>query len=865
VFKFYSYSPLYFILGLLLLVSNSFAQSERKAWNRLQDGKWESAHRLLRKSLQKDRANPEANYILANWFFMPANPDFQIDSAYQYINTSIRYYDTLSVRDKDRVHKFPIDSLILHNLKAAIDSAAFVRAKQLNTELSYLLFIKSFPTSVQVINAIELRDEVSFLEALKVNTYQSFQSYLARYPGSHRAKEATERYEKLLFEEKTKSRKLASYRSFLKEYPASPYADEAQQQVFEIATASGEPEVFFNYQNEYPATRHAKLVNEILFHLYKDREEMIPESVLTDSLKHVIELEAKFWFPFLRNGLFGFMDETGAELLTPQFQEVREEYKCRPVAADILALPDGYFSRSGKKLANHAALIDPIGAGFLKVDDQTCVKLIHKSGRIIINDCFEDYEMVDDNFIAALRDNYYILYTLAGRPLPITGITKVAYAEGLILMTRSGKKVINTIDQLAALADGQPFHDELVFDEVIPVEKNMLLVRNSGMEGLLDARLNYVVPLDLHTLTKTSFGFVEKHNGRVTVHGLSDELENKSYDNITFYRNWLVLFQADKKQLYDIPSRRLIESDADSIWFDRSLAFIDKGSLRKAYLSAKQAIDLQPDSKINFVASRDSVQFFFTENKKNRTVFHLNKGEPLFSTDFNIEESLGQDYFIVSKGARKGVLNKNGKVIVPVEMESIIISDKQHLSLLKNKKFGLFDLLSGKYFKPVYERNLIPMNTKNLIVYKDGFYGLIDQQARPVTAFEFTEVLPWGDSLIWVKKDFQWRLVNYYTQKVLLDKVKAFNWLKNNEEEKIIRINRENYFGVVSNKRGTIIAPTFTDIINLGDADHPFYFTEKQVEEAGIFVVVYFDQTGKLVRKHAYEEEEYDRILCVSH
>jgi hypothetical protein len=62
-----------------------------------------------------------------------------------------------------------------------------------------------------------------------------------------------------------------------------------------------------------------------------------------------------------------------------------------------------------------------------------------------------------------------------------------------------------------------------------------------------------------------------------------------------------------------------------------------------------------------------------------------------------------------------------------------------------------------------------------------------------------------------------------------------------------------------------VITPSFTEIINLGADDHPFYFTEKQVEEAGIFVVVYFDRAGKLVRKQAYEEEEYDRILCEDH
>jgi WG containing repeat len=374
-----------------------------------------------------------------------------------------------------------------------------------------------------------------------------------------------------------------------------------------------------------------------------------------------------------------------------------------------------------------------------------------------------------------------------------------------------------------------------------------------------------VVPLDRHILTKTSFGFIEKHNNQVTVHGLTDELEDKPYDNITFYRNWLVLFQADKKHLYDIPSKKLIASDADSIWFDRSLVFMDKHNLRKVYLSANHAIDLPADSKINFIASRDSVQFFFNENKKKRIVFMLDKGVQLFTTEYVIEESLGADYFIVSKGVKKGVLSRNGKTIVPVEMETIILTDKNHLSLLKDKKFGLFDLRSGKYFKPVYERNLIPMNKRNLIVYKDGFYGLIDQQAKPVTAFEFSEVQAWSDSLIWVKKDFQWKLINYHSQKVLLDRVKGFTWIKNNEEEKIIRIHRENYFGIVSNKRGVVIAPTLTDIKNLGDADRPFYFTEKQVEEAGIFVVLYYNHTGKLVRKQAYEEEEYDRILCEHH
>ncbi len=865
--KSYTYIGAVFLLFLLAPVSKSLGQldHERKAWSRIQAGKWESAHRLLQKSLLKDSANLEATYVLTHWFFTPANPDFHIDSAYRYINKSIRNYDTLTSRDKEKVHKFPIDSLILHNLLAKIDSAGFERAKEKNTEASYLQFIQSFKTAVQLPNAIELRDEVSFLGALKVNTYQSFWDYLLRYPQSHRAKEAIERYEKLLFEEKTKSKRLASFKSFLKEYPASPYAAEAQAQVFEICTASGEPSDFIKYLKEYPSNHYEKFVNDLLFHVYKEREEAIPASILSDSLKMVKELDSRFWIPFLKNNVFGFMDQTGAEVLSPQFNDVRDDYKCGAVMDDILSLPDGYFSRTGKKIANHTSTINSIGSGFLTHNENNCLQLIHKSGRVIVSDCFEEYKLIDDNFIAARRNGYYTVYTLTGRSLPLSGLTQVTDAEGVVLLTRNNKVTINTIKQLAALADGNAFDDELVFDEVIAIDKNLLLVRNSGMEGILDNNLTYVVPLGRHTLTKTPFGLIEKQNGRSSIHELSAELENKTFSSISYYRNWLVLKDANQIQLFDIPSKKMIETNADSVWFERSLTFIRKDKFYKVYITPTHSIDLQQDSKINFIASRDSVQFFYTENKKKRTVFNLDKGDQVFVTEFELVESLGKDYFIVSKGALKGVLARNGKKVVPVEMEAIVLTDKKHLSLLKNRKFGLYDLQSRKYFKPEYERNVIPIDESNLVVYKDGFYRVMNLQAKPVTKFEFSEVQAWGDSLIWVKNNSRWHILNYVTQEIVLDQVKDFALIKDTDEEKIAHIHRENFYGIVSNKKGVIVPPSFTDIINLGTSNHPIYFTEKQFEVAGIFVVVYFDEDGKLVRRQAYEEEEYDRLLCENH
>jgi hypothetical protein len=54
----------------------------------------------------------------------------------------------------------------------------------------------------------------------------------------------------------------------------------------------------------------------------------------------------------------------------------------------------------------------------------------------------------------------------------------------------------------------------------------------------------------------------------------------------------------------------------------------------------------------------------------------------------------------------------------------------------------------------------------------------------------------------------------------------------------------------------------FTDLVNVGSPANPVFFTEKHVEEASLFVVIYYDQSGKLIRREVYEHDEYERIYC---
>lgn len=105
-------------------------------------------------------------------------------------------------------------------------------------------------------------------------------------------------------------------------------------------------------------------------------------------------------------------------------------------------------------------------------------------------------------------------------------------------------------------------------------------------------------------------------------------------------------------------------------------------------------------------------------------------------------------------------------------------------------------------------------------------------------------------------------LIDIESGKIVLDKIKDFKWVNNNGQEKVAIVHQENMYGVFSNRRGAIIPPTFTDILNLGTQDDPLYFTEKNVEEASIFVVIYYNSDGKLIHRQAFDEDVYDRIYC---
>ncbi len=185
---------------LLTVQVHGQVSSERLALNNIEKRKWDKALGQLNKALSKDSLNVAAAYVMGCYFFAPDNPEFQLDSAYRYAQKALRDFELSSAKQRDRLKRFPLDSLTIVDLRTEIDSAAFERAKQFDTENSYIDFINSFPTAVDQTLAISLRNKAAYRAALAENTYQAFKDFISKYPDSEQATEATTRYHELLFQ-----------------------------------------------------------------------------------------------------------------------------------------------------------------------------------------------------------------------------------------------------------------------------------------------------------------------------------------------------------------------------------------------------------------------------------------------------------------------------------------------------------------------------------------------------------------------------------------------------------------------------------------------------------------------------------------
>lgn len=849
-------------LIVLLFPVSSFAQTakEKKALKHIRQQQYNSAIVLLKKALANDSANVAAEYVLSMYFSAPENEEYHLDSAYFHARRAMRLWAVQTERQRSKLKRFDLDSTVIVEHKTAIEERAFVAARSLNTELAYNHFLQFYVEADQAQVVSELRDKVAFDEAVQINTHQAFESYLQRYPDSKWAAEAKVRHELLVFQDETAGKDSAAYAAFLGKHPESPHRTEAERHIFEISTANGNNISFERFIRQYPSSRFARRAADMLFHLLSEEQRIAFADLLNlDSLGH---LEDRFLVPFLSRDKFGLMDATGSEVLPATIEDIPDDYLCGGINEDLILLTDRVINKGGVTLAEgYVDSIDDIGAGFVLLHRPEGNSMLHKSGFLLPEENVEDAKLIG-RFLALQRDGRWGLFTLHGRNIIPYRCDDIDAIGNVILLKIGQKYSLATTESLAAIVNNKRGRFTDGFDDVREGTADNVIVRSDKFQGILDQHLGILVKMDTHRLSPAFFGaLAESTSGFSTFNQFGEQSEY--FEKIQVVNPWVAAKNAAGWMLYD-PSLRIMMSvpyDTVSIFGPFAVGHTKNSIEVHLYQNSHKSFILPVPERVELVPSPDSIGYLAVLMDRKWTVFN-GKGAPLFTAGFDRIQSVGSGLFVVTQKERKGIVNSKGKQLLPSEYDAIGNATGGLLSLLKAGKFGVFHYEAGKVIKPEYEKNIAAYNGDFLTVYKNGMWGFIDLTNKPVTAIEYEQILHWTDSVALVKAPAGWSLLNLYTRKVELGNIKSFRPIRETKGEKLYIFQSASDMGVLSSSAGVVIPFRFTDIINVGSADTPVYFTEKHVPEASLFVVIYYDSQGKLIRKDVYEQDDYERIYC---
>ncbi len=887
-----------FSLWILVCVSISteaYADRVTTALKKLQKKRFEDARACLNKALHKEPGNAGAKYVYALYFLQSYAPpqaqptaslahtplvttETYLDSAYAYIRAAIADFPRTERSTLRRWKKAGIDSVALQQTKKQIDSLAFSIAETKNTVMGYQSFIDRFPETAQKTSAMEKRNEIAYAEAARINTYKSYKKFLDTYPDARQAQEAEKLYELLLFEFLTKDDDVAAYERFLEVQPSSPYRSEAEQRLFELSTLSHTRQSYHEFIRKYPKSPFVPQAWYWIYSIYRQEDnpaasflKTYPDFFDKDYIQKHIETEPLAYFPVYseETETFGFMDANGRLQIAGKYDSVNTDYFCEGVKENVMLVyrqgKMGAVNKTGREITGFGfESIEPLEGELLLVRQGGKSGVWHEAGFAVLPVQYEDVEILNETFLLVKQDGKYGLTNFYGGRVSEIEFEEIKnLEEGLVAFRQNHRYAV--VPNAALLQKKFPVLSYL-YDSVEWVRQDALKVKIGDYEGIISANLQTVVTPVPARLKPLASGWVAQYpqyqqllddKGRL----LADSLD-EARGNASFYAARRGDFWAIWKA--NISPRLKFDYDTVMLLGQEGFA-VKKGTIFYAFFAPDVFLKLGNFTKISLLqpAEQPGRKWILVEDKEGRQGLLSAKGALVLPVKYDKITIWTPDYIAVQSGNKWGLMDGNGKQILPV-LYAALSYENGFISTLKNGKFGLLHLTRGIDIAPQYERLIKPYTDNSLlfITAKNGKYGFITADNEPASEFAFDEIRYWQYGVALVKQDNTWHLYHIADKKFTLKPIEDYQYIRNDDKEVIIRMYADKQYGVISNTRGIVVDFEYDDLRNVGTAEIPFYLAEKHVSTADVYLIFYIDRNGKKVQKQIFDEKRYERMVC---
>ncbi len=866
----------------LMLSVNVLADSD-KALKFLQKGEYEKLDEMLRKSIEKDSINPEARYFYSILFLTDSYSKYNIDPSYHFILGAIANYPLLELKDIENLKKDGITDSVLIKQKKAVELHAFNRARDRHTISDYNYFLNRFQGANQADSAVAYRNEIAFEDARQTNTYESYQDFIRQYPQAVQLEAAKEKYEELLYLSRTEDHRLESYIRFIRNNPTSPHRSEAERNILEISTAAHDMDSYMTFLELYPRSPWRKKAMNFMYHVYKQyssAEGFSNKYGITsekDSLLKIAEADIGSLFTIFEMEKYGFSRHDGLKLIDFTYSSVKENYLCGNIRQDYLEVAldtqQLIISRLGGIIySGDYDQVEDLGFGALKVGKDGRYAVIHKSGVMITGFDFEDAGVVAQSFISYKENGRWGLHTFSNREILPAEYDAILSAGRFIVIEKDGLFAIQSIANLAGVANQKPVELGFIYDDYELIHNNQLLLFKGDQETVMNLDLSIKIPLANQNFYVLSNGWMVRKDGKYRFYDqIFYPLSQQEFDRVDVGKARVAMELRDKWGIFNTDKPFPTTFEYDSVHFlsdqigiirqgNATFAMFDNDSLVDISYSTETRL-LRP-SNISLTDENKHAQYLLTKATKGiYKVFDINGRKVIDGKYANIE-ALGLEYLVVERDGKKGLILQNGKEGLKLRYDAIGNYERGYVSTLMDGKFGIYHADLKVMLSAKYQKALKPFGASYFIGVKGNLLGIVDLDNKEVSKYEFEEILDWNDSIALVKKAGVWALYHIARGEFVYDGITEFKVLRDGAD-KLLLVTRNGQLGVLSNIHGVIIGATFNDIINIGSAEQPVFFAEKYIREAEFYIVIYYDERGKILRKQIFTEpEEYDKIYC---
>ncbi|MBN2442525.1 MAG: WG repeat-containing protein [Spirochaetales bacterium] len=463
-----------------------------------------------------------------------------------------------------------------------------------------------------------------------------------------------------------------------------------------------------------------------------------------------------------RNGLWGFINDKGREVVNPGFDEV--SIFSGKLAGVKIDNKWGFIDTKGK------IVIGPIYDEVRPFQDMVAwVKLNNKYGYIdtkgnsfsgIIYEELSDYK--EDYAVVKSGGKYGFIDKTGKVVIEIKFNFCDSFSEGLAAVKENN--LWGYIDKTGRMII------EPIYDEAGAFTDNIARVQVTNKYGFIDKEGKKVIDTRFEYASTFSEGFALVSKNQK--YGFIDSSGNIAVDIVydycySFSEGRAVVNIDDKYGIIDTEEKFILKPEFNYInSFSEGFAAVKKGD-KWGYVDRNGRYLVEPkfDYCYSFSKGKAEVTLVGKAGLLGKDGNYLMKPDRYDS----IQNSSGED-IVASIRGKTGLLNKKGKVILEPSYDTIYIYSKDLLKISSGNKYGL---LNARTFTEV-----IPVEYGSIYTYGDdgygsisraGKYGFIDENGHITVEPLYDNTIFYAGDIIRVKKDEVWGLINYKTGETILE------------------------------------------------------------------------------------------------